>query len=106
MAEDSEVSNHCIRVYDGIDWGVNFVFEGEDVPTDFAVCVLEHSGVEASMYIGRIVLRVCRPDGGFDSSCEVVPIKCVRWSRKTGSVDILIDPVIFVTLWQIPGAGL
>ena len=66
-----------VGIDNGVDGRVDFVFEGEDVPADLAVGVLEHACVEAAEDVWGVVLGVGGADGGLEGGSQVVPEECV-----------------------------
>lgn len=56
MIEKLQVFDHGLGVQHGVDWGINLVLQGEHVPANLSMRILQHTGIEASQDIGGIIL--------------------------------------------------
>lgn len=77
LTKHGRVGLHCVRVEDGVDRGVDLVFELEAVPPNFAVLERQQPCVEPAEDVGGVILRVGAADGGLELGGEVVPVEMV-----------------------------
>src|ERR1700722_16495982 len=66
--EDLQVLFRAERGDDDVDWGVDLVFQGEDIPANLAVTQLEHAGIETAQDVGGVVLGIRVADSVFELS--------------------------------------
>ncbi len=80
MIEDFLIFNHCLRIEDRVDWRVDFVLKHEDIPPDFAMGILKHSGIEPAQDIWRVILGIRSPNRRLESCSQVVSVQRVCWT--------------------------
>ena len=82
VVEKFQILDHRLRVNDSVDRRVHLVLEGEDIPANLTVRVLEHARVEPAEDVCGIVLRTGLANRGFEGGRQVVAIKRVRRSSQ------------------------
>lgn len=91
MIEQFQILDHRIRVEYRINWCINFVFEREDIPADFAMGVLEHACVESAKDVRGVILCIRGADGRFECRGQVMSIEGVCGTSEAWSVGTVKD---------------
>lgn len=87
MIEQLQILDHRIRVEYRIDRCIHFVFEGKDIPADFAMGVLEHACVESAEDVRGVVLGIGGADRCFERRGQVMSIEGVCGASETWSTE-------------------